>query len=236
MNPAILKTIVKGLFVPITIWMFIGCTHTHRPSVSKPVSIEPALEEPSPVAEFYVHKVRWSGETLSVITQWYTGTYKNWQTVARANPDLNPEMILYGDDILIPTELLKTNEPMPREFLRTSSRKTKPPPSPLLEPAVESNEVELFGPQDTEQPAAQLEEIELFEPQDTEKPTAESDVIELFEPQVTQQLQTESDEIALFGPQDTEQPTAASDEIELFGPQDTQQLKAEPDEIELFER
>jgi len=216
MNPAILKPIVKGLFVPITIWMFIGCTHTHTPSVSKPVSIDPALEEPSPVADFYVHKVRWSGETLSVITQWYTGTYKNWQTVARANPDLNPELILYGDDILIPTDLLKTNEPMPREFLRTSSRKKQP--SPSVKPAIEPVEIELFVPQGTEQP------------------TVGSDEIELFGPQGTGQLKSDSDEIELFGPQDTNQPTAESDEIELVGPQVTEQLISESDEIELFER
>ena len=219
MNPATLKTIVKGLFVPITIWMFIGCSHPRKPSVSKPVSIRPVLEEPSPPApksEFYVHKVRWSGETLSVITQWYTGTYKNWDTVARANPDLNPELISYGDDILIPADLLKTNEPMPREFLRTSLRKRQP--SPSVEPAIEPVEIELFGPQDTKQPPAELEEIELFAPQGTE------------------QLKSESDEIELFGPQDIEQPTARSDEIELFGPQVTEPLISEPEEIELFER
>ena len=236
MNPAILKPIVKGLFVPITIWMFIGCTHTHTPSVSKPVSIDPALEEPSPVADFYVHKVRWSGETLSVITQWYTGTYKNWQTVARANPDLNPELILYGDDILIPTDLLKTNEPMPREFLRTSSRKTKSPPSHRMEPAIEPIEIELFRPQGTEQATTESDETELFVPQGTEQPTVGSDEIELFGPQGTGQLKSDSDEIELFGPQDTNQPTAESDEIELVGPQVTEQLISESDEIELFER
>jgi hypothetical protein len=202
MNSAIFKTIVKGLFVPITIWMFIGCTHTythtHTPSVPKPVSIEPALEEPSPVAEFYVHKVRWSGETLSVITQWYTGTYKNWQTVARANPDLNPEMILYGDDILIPADLLKTNEPMPREFLRTSSRKTKSPPSPRVEPANDPIEIDLFGPQGIEKSMAESDEIELFAPQGSGQPTVGSDEIELFGPQDTEQLEPENDEIELF--------------------------------------
>ena len=236
MNPAILKTIVKALFIPIIIWMFTGCTHTHTPSVSKPVSIEPALEEPSPVAEFYVHKVLWSGETLSVITQWYTGTYKNWQTVAKANPDLNPKMILCGDDILIPTELLKTSEPMPREFLRTSSRKTKSPPSHPVEPPIEPIEIELFRPQGTEQATTESDEIELFSPQGTEQPTVGSDEIELFGPQGTEPLKSDSDEIELFGPQDMEHPTAESDEIELFGPQVTEQLISESDEIELFER
>lgn len=200
MNPAILKTMVKGLFILVTIWMFIGCAHPHRPSVSKPVSIA-ALEEPSPPVtknDFYVHKVRWSGETLSIITQWYTGTYKNWPTVATANPDLNPDLISYGDDILIPSDLLTTNEPMPREFLRTSSRKTKPSPSPRVESAIESVEIELFGPQDTEKTPLGLEEIELFGPQDTAQPITESDDIELFGPQEAEPLKAESDEIELF--------------------------------------
>ena len=201
MNPATLKTIVKGLFVPITIWMFIGCSHPRKPSVSKPVSIRPVLEEPSPPSpksEFYVHKVRWSGETLSVITQWYTGTYKNWPTVAGANPDLNPDLVSYGDDILIPSDLLITNEPMPREFLRTSFSKTTVPPSVSVKPVIEPFEIELFGPQDTENPSLGLEGIDLFGPQDTEQPSAESDEIELFGPQEAEPLKAESDEIELF--------------------------------------
>lgn len=221
MNTAILKAIVKGLVIPISMWMFIGCIHPHTPSDIKTASIEPIVEEPSlpaPKVEFYMHKVRWSGETLSVIAQWYTGTHKNWEAVAKVNPDLNPKLILVGDDILIPPDLLKTNEPMPREYLYTSSRKKRSQPSSQVEPAIESNEIELFGPQDKEMTEAGSDEIELSEPQDTEQPTAGLE------------------EIELFGPQDKETPEAESDEIELFAPQDTEQLKTESDEIELFER
>ncbi len=238
-------------------WMFIGCIHPHTPSDSKTASINPALEEPSlpaPKVEFYVHKVRWSGETLSIIAQWYTGSHKNWNTVARANPDLNPNLILIGDDILIPPDLLKTNEPMPQEYLYTLSRKKRSHPSSRVEPAIESNEIELFRPQDTEQPTVGLEEIELFEPQDTEPPTVGieevklfgpqdkeksatgSDEIELLEPQDAEQATAKLEDIELFGPQDKEMPAAGSDEIELFEPQDIEPLKTESDEIELFER
>jgi|GEM_PF-5991092 len=36
---------------------------------------EPAQQQP----KYLMHKVRWPGETLSVISQWYTGKARNWK-------------------------------------------------------------------------------------------------------------------------------------------------------------
>ncbi|MEE4262661.1 MAG: LysM domain-containing protein [Desulfobacteraceae bacterium] len=64
----------------------------------------------------YRHTVRWPGESLSLIARWYTGASRNWQKLARANPRLNPNRIKKGNVIVIPAELLKTQEPLPEKI------------------------------------------------------------------------------------------------------------------------
>jgi hypothetical protein len=64
---------------------------------------------------FYKHTVRWSGETLSLIASWYTGTSGNWRKLAAANPGLNPNRIKSGDVISIPPSLLKTRVALPQK-------------------------------------------------------------------------------------------------------------------------
>ena len=39
---------------------------------------------------YFEHRVKWSGETLSLIAKWYTGSYGNWKAIAQANSGLNP--------------------------------------------------------------------------------------------------------------------------------------------------
>ena len=213
MNPTILKTIVKGLLVPISVWMYTGCFHPHTPPGPQMPSIDPALETssmgpeseipsvepeleissvgpeiespppPAPADAFYIHKVRWAGETVSIISRWYTGSHSNWKSVALANPDINPNQILVGDDILVPVYLLKTDEPMPQRYLTSFPKQESPPSSSLnrLNSAIEADEIELFGPKEREPPAAELEAIELFGPRDIEQLKTEIDEIELFE-------------------------------------------------------
>ncbi len=64
---------------------------------------------------YYKHTVRWPGESLSLIASWYTGSSKNWQKLAKANPGLNPNRIKGGHVILIPSSLLKTRAPLPQK-------------------------------------------------------------------------------------------------------------------------
>lgn len=63
----------------------------------------------------YKHTVRWSGESLSLIAKWYTGSFKNWKKLAEANPRINPNLIKPGQVILIPPALVKTQEPLPQK-------------------------------------------------------------------------------------------------------------------------
>lgn len=109
-------------------------------------------EAPSPEQEIkpedreppFFHEVRWQGESLSLIAKWYTGSSKNWKALADANPDLNPNLIHIGDQILIPKRLLRTEKPMPHSFL-PSPRGKKDKNTPIKEDSSEEK-LELFGP------------------------------------------------------------------------------------------
>lgn len=66
---------------------------------------------------YFVHRVKWSGESLSLIAKWYTGHYGNWKALAQANPGLNPNRIALGNRIHIPPEMMKTKKPLPRKVV-----------------------------------------------------------------------------------------------------------------------
>ena len=66
---------------------------------------------------YFEHRVKWSGETLSLIAKWYTGSYGNWKAIAQVNPGLNPNRIAVGDIINIPPEMMKTQKALPRKVV-----------------------------------------------------------------------------------------------------------------------
>jgi hypothetical protein len=107
-----------------------------------PPATAPSPAKPSP----YEHTVRWTGETLSLIAQWYTGSWRNWKALADANPNLNPDRIAIGDVILIPTDLLKTQQPLPHDFVMPAEQKEEPKPTETKQPEKKADELELFGP------------------------------------------------------------------------------------------
>jgi hypothetical protein len=116
-----------------------GCASSEKVDrVSEPVK-----------TSYYIHRVKWPGETLSIIAGWYTGDIEKWKALADANPDINANRMVKGNEIRIPESLLKTDKPMPKEyvdsFYRGDKKQTAPaksvPPSPK-----EQDELELFGP------------------------------------------------------------------------------------------
>jgi hypothetical protein len=121
------------------------------------VGLEPE-PPPSPPERYYIHRVKWDGETLSIIAGWYTGDIENWKALAKANPELNPSRIYVGDKIRLPERLMKTRKRMPLEYLEGFLPKPKkveaPPPEPQPPPeeAEEGEEEEelpaLFGPKE----------------------------------------------------------------------------------------
>jgi len=95
-------------------------------------------------ATHLVHRVRWPGESLSIIAKWYTGEFNNWKALADFNPKLKPDRIWVGQEILVPKGLLRTRESLPQSFVSQfagRSKKKKSPPK-------EDNALPLFGPRD----------------------------------------------------------------------------------------
>ena len=177
-------TIARCLMVFALLWGFLGCAQSTMRVKPQPPEAPPAIIQPAPKSagnipparelppppskpetQPYVHKVRYSGENLISIAEWYTGSRKNWAVIAKANPDLNPNRIFIGDTILIPENLMKRRDPLPPDFLiNTAHKEPAKQASPLKQPSTESDAIELFNPEITEQPSADSDTIPLFGP------------------------------------------------------------------------
>ena len=115
------------------------------PAPAPPVAPSPPV--PPAKKSYFTHAVRFSGETVSIIAGWYTGDIENWKALAEANPNIDPNRIFVGLKILIPEDLLKTREPMPKEFVDGFYRKKeKAPPAKPSPPPAKEEEPKLFGP------------------------------------------------------------------------------------------
>jgi hypothetical protein len=124
------------------------------PKAQRAPEERPAAE--SEPADLLVHTVRWKGESLSIIAKWYTGEAKNWRLLAEHNPLKDPDRIGIGDRIAVPVPLLKTREPLPRDFVRRhapapvkeGTRDQRDPAGTAPEPSPEEEAPELFGPKE----------------------------------------------------------------------------------------
>ena len=65
---------------------------------------------------YYKHTICWSGETLSLISKWYTGRYTNWREIVNHNPEIDPKCIKIGQIIYIPDKMLRTRKALPQKF------------------------------------------------------------------------------------------------------------------------
>jgi LysM repeat protein len=125
----------------------ISVTKPSKPKKTMNATPTTIKTKPPPVPAHYEHKVRWSGESLSIIAKWYTGSMENWKALAKANPKINPGRIHKGQKILIPENLLKTREPMPKSFLSDAGKsKAKAPPSEPQPQPPDEEEPQLIGP------------------------------------------------------------------------------------------
>ena len=105
---------------------------------------------------YHMHRVTISGESLSIIAKWYTGDLKKWEQLADANPNLNPNRIDIGDEILIPEDMMIRKDPITKRFVDSFAPKPRkkkvvaepapePTPPPPPEPE-EENGLELVPP------------------------------------------------------------------------------------------
>ncbi len=83
------------LIIPI----LAGCTLARS---TKPAEIQ-----------YYNHKVKYSGETLGIISKWYTGRSAAWEEILSYNPGLDVRRMMPGDVVRIPTGMLKRTDPLP---------------------------------------------------------------------------------------------------------------------------
>ena len=102
---------------------------------------------------YFTHTVKHGGETISIIAAWYTGDLDNWKVLAEVmtknNPNADIKRIYVGNKILIPESLLKTRETMPKEFVDSFYKTSKPEkvaPKPV--PPQAEEEPKLFGPKE----------------------------------------------------------------------------------------
>ena len=153
---------------------------------------EPPVDlTPTPVAYMY-HTVKFPGETLSIIADWYTGNSRNWEVIVNENPGLDPKRIRIGDVIIIPRSLVVKDAPLPEKAVRGTRRERpvtvtpepaaterieQPEPSqePYVEdepatepPAIEATPEEV---QPVEQPAVATEAPPTAAPAPTSVPT-----------------------------------------------------------------
>ncbi|MBI4850166.1 MAG: LysM peptidoglycan-binding domain-containing protein [Nitrospirae bacterium] len=149
MKSVLAKKIRLFIIFLITI-AIISCAKQEQKPVETPLETAPEaapVQPGPPQISYFVHTVKWPGETVSIIAGWYTGDIQNWKALAEANPDINPGRIHEGMKINIPEDMIKTRDPMPKEFIDSFYPKAvieKAPPK-VTPPPVEE-EPPLFGP------------------------------------------------------------------------------------------
>ena len=96
---------------------------------SEDVAIRGPVEAPAAPA-YFVHTVKFRGQTLGQIAQWYTGSYDNWRKLARANDLPVPnDQLKVGREVKIPTELVVRQDPLPEPKRRRVARPPRAPRS-----------------------------------------------------------------------------------------------------------
>lgn len=81
--------------------------------------------------EMFQHVIA-PGETLGMISSWYTGKTSNWEEIHLSNPNIDPKKMLVGEVILIPMYLVIRQDSLPRSVVE----------SQRVEPKVEENNVD----------------------------------------------------------------------------------------------
>jgi hypothetical protein len=98
------------------------------------VAIRAPIATP-PAPTFFIHEVKFRGQTLGQIAEWYTGSFDNWRKLARANDIPVPNVALkVGREVKIPSELVVRQDPLP-EPKRKHVVRSAPPRRTAKEPA-----------------------------------------------------------------------------------------------------
>ena len=147
---------LKWILCAVLVCGLVGCSAL-RPKV-EPVSAKskvPSRKVALPRVHYlgvpyYLHKVRWSEESLYVIARWYTGHGENARILEDLTPNLRAHDLRKGDVVFVPQELSRRTDPMPRNYARRYSRPSTPAkPAASKKSASPTNDI----PEDGERPA-----------------------------------------------------------------------------------
>jgi len=192
--------LTRGLRVLIIFSVLTGCTYQKTHSRSKPqklpvpVTVKPepvtvvpetpsaVVPPPIPAPRFYIHRVRWKGEKLFIIAKWYTGSGKNWKALSKANPKLNPNLMIINDNIFIPENLIKYRKPMTLSFLSSFIRKKRVQSFQSDKPSNKNHVTEMFEPIESNLPSIESATVELYGPIENDPDFIDSNTTELFKP------------------------------------------------------
>ena len=99
-------------------------------------------------ADYFAHTVKQDGEKMEVLSTWYTGNAANWKAIARANPKLNPNHLAAGNEVYIPSKILKTRQPISGAPSAPTAGTPEPEPATVKKRVTpdEEEEIKIFGP------------------------------------------------------------------------------------------
>lgn len=117
-----MKKVNKLIGTLIVLLLSLGMVSCVKKPVADPSELVP-IEEEKPAD--LTHKVSFSGETLAMIANWYTGKSANWKLLLEANPKIKPEKIALGQEIIIPGKLIVQRNTLTKKFVQESFAKRK---------------------------------------------------------------------------------------------------------------
>ncbi|MCK5230320.1 MAG: LysM peptidoglycan-binding domain-containing protein [Desulfobulbaceae bacterium] len=117
------------------------------PPDSRQDAIYERRDKAVPSSGYYTHTVKLPGESLSIIAKWFTGDLKNWETLAKYNPTINPNRIFLGDKIQIPRPLMIRHDRMTQKFIEESQPKSRQRVSPAAPPEETGEELQEKEPE-----------------------------------------------------------------------------------------
>ena len=106
-----------GINEPATVEAYTpGKVQIRPPEVAGQITQAPTVSKP------FIHTVKHRGETLSLISKWYTGSIDNWQEVHRLNPEIVITKMKIGATIMIPNNKLKRTTPLMKEYIASGGK------------------------------------------------------------------------------------------------------------------
>jgi len=95
---------------------------------------------------YYVHTVKWQGESLSIIAGWYTGDIQKWKILAEANPGTDPNSVVVGQKINIPEHIMTRRTPMTKAHVDSYHHKPRKHKTRSSSSGTKEETPSLYGP------------------------------------------------------------------------------------------